>query len=108
MGGGGVCQRGSKDIMNKVPHFGECIQRIEDEMCECVSVCVCVCVCVCASDHLCVCVSISVCDRGYMDSNNCLSRTEIALSVSCKHLSRIVVGPHIVGLTPLDNSIRSS
>src|SRR4029434_4515876 len=47
-------------------------------------------------------------DRGYMDSNNCLSRTEIALSVSCKHLSRIVVGPHIVGLTPLDNSIRSS
>src|SRR4029434_769393 len=31
-------------------------------------------------------------DRGYMDSNNCLSRTEIALSVSCKHLSRIVVG----------------
>src|SRR4029434_6381401 len=45
-------------------------------------------------------------DRGYMDSNNCLSRTEIALSVSCKHLSRIVVGPHIVGLTPLDNSIQ--
>src|SRR4029434_3294317 len=47
-------------------------------------------------------------DHGYMDSNNCLSRTEIALSVSCKHLTRIVVGPHIVGLTPLDNSMRSS
>src|SRR4029434_1680579 len=27
-------------------------------------------------------------DRGYMDSNNWLIRTEIELSVSCKHLSR--------------------
>ena len=52
--------------------------------------------------------SSEVSDRGHMHSNNWRSRTEIELSLSCKHLCSTICGPTTIRLTPLDNSIRSN
>src|SRR4029434_8923341 len=95
-------------------------------VCVCVCVCFCVCVCVCVCVCLCVCVFVHACECrdtlrvvGYLTplKAKCPSVTvvtwiRITALVGLKshypfHVSTLV-GPHIVGLTPLDNSIRSS
>ena len=43
---------------------------------------------------------------GYMDSNYWLIRTEIELSLSCKHLNSNNCGPTTIRSTPRDNSVR--
>ena len=43
---------------------------------------------------------------GYMDSNYCPIRTEIELSLSCKHLNSNNCGPTTIRSTPWDNSVR--